>query len=99
MAAVFAILLFIIGTKIYDYIEVRHLDPHSDPFKDVLTHFCHTSSVILEDVCWLVTNILVLSLGIRINKAVENANHGLMLLEKDSFYRKGSANTTVIEIR
>ena len=99
MVAVFAILLVIMGTKIFDYLKVIHLDPNTDPFKDVMTHFCHTPSVIVEDVCWLVTNILVLSLGIRINKAVENANHGLMLLEKDSFYRKGSANTTVIEIR
>lgn len=99
MVAVFAILLFIIGTKIFDYMEVRNLDPHTDPFTDVMTHFCHTPSVIVEDVCWLVTNILVLCLGIKINKAVVNANHGLMLLEKDSFYRKGSSNTTVIEIR
>ena len=99
MVAVFVILLIIIGTKVWDYMRVRNVDPNTDPFKDVMTHFCHTPSVILEDVCWLVTNILVLCLGIKISKAVENANHGLMLLERDSFYQKGSADTSVIKIR
>ena len=93
LALVILILMIIMGAKIYDYIDVRNQDPTSDPFRDAMTHFCHKISKVFEVVFWMLTNVLVLFIGVRISRAILNANLGLMMLERDSFYRKGTAQS------
>ena len=92
-------LALIIGSKFEIYMKASQYDENSDPYKDIVNHHFHKWEGILDEIFWLLANILQMCIGIKISRAVLNSNLALMLLEKDSFYRQGTIALNICQMR
>lgn len=99
MIACCILLFLILVTETIQYIKISKLDKGTDEYYDEAFHDCHKVLSVVIDVFWMSSNLMLLCLGFKIKSASLNANLGLLSLEKDSFYRKGSDRLKIIEIR
>ena len=86
-------------TEIIQYVEIKDLDHNSDEFEDSAFHDCRKYLKLVISCFWLMSNILLLILGMKINRASLNANLQLYIQERDSFHRKGTETDKLIAVR